>query len=218
MKNFKSIDSEVSMRLDLPKINKELQDESPEKIIKWALSISNCPILTTNFGPFEASIIYACTKYKPDITIIWCDSGYNTGETYRHANELITRFNLNISIYHPLRSAAHRNAVNGSIPEIDDPMHDEFTEEVKLEPFRRAMQEHRADLWLNNIRKGQTEFRGSLDIASYSSSGVLKISPYFYWEDDELTAYLSNHSLPNEMSYFDPTKVLEHRECGLHTS
>ena len=117
-----------------------------------------------------------------------------------------------------LRSAAHRNAVNGSIPEIDDPMHDEFTEEVKLEPFRRAMQEHRADLWLNNIRKGQTEFRGSLDIASYSSNGVLKISPFFYWEDDELTEYLSNHSLPNEMSYFDPTKVLEHRECGLHTS
>ncbi len=206
------------MGLDLTKINKELQHESPDKIIKWALSISNCPILTTNFGPYEASIIYACTKYKPDMTIIWCDSGYNTVETYRHANELITRFNLNISIYHPLRSAAHRNAVIGSIPEIDDPMHNEFTEEVKLEPFRRAMQEHRADLWLNNIRKGQTEFRDSLDIASCSSNGVLKISPFFYWEDDELTEYLSNHSLPNETNYFDPTKVLEHRECGLHTT
>ena len=108
--------------------------------------------------------------------------------------------------------------MTGSIPEIDDPMHGEFTEEVKLEPFRRAMQEHRADLWLNNIRKGQTEFRGSLDIASYSSNGVLKISPFFYWDDDELTEYLSSHNLPNETSYFDPTKVLEHRECGLHTT
>ena len=142
---------------------------------------------------------------------------YNTGETYRHADELITRFNLNISIYHPLRSAARRNAVIGSISEIDDPMHDEFTKEVKLEPFRRPMQERRADLWLNNIRKGQTEFRDYLDIASYSSNGVLKISPFFYSEDDELTEYLSNHSLSNETRHFDPTKVLEHREYGLHT-
>jgi len=206
------------MGLDLSKINKELEHESPEKIITWALSTSKCPVLTTNFGPYEASIIYACIKYKPDITIIWCDSGYNTRETYRHADELITRFSLNISIYHPVRSAAHRNAMIGSIPRIDDPIHEEFTEEVKLEPFRRAMREHKADLWLNNIRKGQTEFRDSLDVASYSSTGVLKISPFFYWEDDKLTEYLLSHSLPNETSYFDPTKVLENRECGLHTN
>ena len=206
------------MRIDLTKINEELRNESPEKIIKWALSISTCPVLTTNFGPYEASIIYACIKYKPDLPIIWCDSGYNTVETYRHAHELITRFNLNIAIYHPLRSAAHRNAVIGSIPEIDDPMHNKFTEEVKLEPFRRAMQEHKADLWLNNIRKGQTEFRDSLNVASYSSNGVLKISPFFSWEESELAEYLSNHNLPNELSYFDPTKVFEHRECGLHTT
>ena len=206
------------MRIDLTKINEELRNESPEKIIKWALSISTCPVLTTNFGPYEASIIYASIKYKPDLPIIWCDSGYNTVETYRHAHELIARFNLNIAIYHPLRSAAHRNAVIGSIPEIDDPMHNKFTEEVKLEPFRRAMQEHKADLWLNNIRKGQTEFRDSLDVASYSSNGVLKISPFFSWEDSELAEYLSNHNLPNETSYFDPTKVFEHRECGLHTT
>ena len=206
------------MRIDLTKINEELRNESPEKIIKWALSISTCPVLTTNFGPYEASIIYACIKYKPDLPIIWCDSGYNTVETYRHAHELIARFNLNIAIYHPLRSAAHRNAVIGSIPEIDDPMHNKFTEEVKLEPFRRAMQEHKADLWLNNMRKRQTEFRDSLDVASYSSNGVLKISPFFSWEDSELAEYLSNHNLPNETSYFDPTKVFEHRECGLHTT
>ena len=35
---------------------------------------------------------------------------------------------------------------------------------------------------------------------------------------DELTEYLSNNNLPNETSYFDPTKVLENRECGLHTN
>tara|TARA_B100001029_G_C14909107_1_gene365394 strand:- start:33 stop:653 length:621 start_codon:yes stop_codon:yes gene_type:complete len=205
------------MDLDLTKVNKELRNEIPEKIIEWAVSVSKRPILTTNFGPYEAAILYACVKCKPDITVIWCDSGYNTDETYCHADELIARLKLNISVYLPLKSAAHRNAVIGSIPDVDDPGHPEFTEEVKLEPFRRAMAEHKTDLWLNNVRKGQTEFRDSLDIASKSSDGILKVSPFFYWPDEELSKYLDRNNLPNETNYFDPTKVLQHRECGLHT-
>ena len=205
------------MDLDLTKVNTELRNEIPEKIIEWAVSVSKRPILTTNFGPYEAAILYACVKCKPDITVIWCDSGYNTDETYCHADELIARLKLNLSVYLPLKSAAHRNAVMGSIPDVDDPRHPEFTEEVKLEPFRRAMAEHKTDLWLNNVRKGQTEFRDSLDIASKSSDGILKVSPFFYWPDEELSKYLDRNNLPNETNYFDPTKVLQHRECGLHT-
>ena len=205
------------MDLDLTRVNKELRNETPEKILEWAVSVSKRPILTTNFGPYEAAILHACVKYQPDIRVVWCDSGYNTDETYRHADELISRLKLNISVYLPLKSAAHRNAVLGSIPDVDDPGHPKFTEEVKLEPFRRAMAEHKTDLWLNNVRKGQTEFRDSLDIVSKSSEGILKVSPFFYWADEELSNYLDRNDLPNETNYFDPTKVLQHRECGLHT-
>ena len=35
--------------------------------------------------------------------------------------------------------------------------------------------------------------------------------------NEQLDAYLEERSLPNENKYFDPTKVLENRECGLHT-
>ena len=28
--------------------------------------------------------------------------------------------------------------------------------------------------------------------------------------------YLEENNLPNEFKYFDPTKALENRECGLH--
>ena len=47
----------------------------------------------------------------------------------------------------------------GQVPEINDPSHKEFTEQVKLEPFRRAMAEIKPDLWVTNLRKGQTDFR-----------------------------------------------------------
>ena len=205
------------MKFDLNKMNRQFRDESPNRIIAWALSISKRPIVTTNFRPYEAAILHACIEQKPDIKVIWCDSGYNTTETYRHAEALIAKLKLEISIYLPLKSAAHRQAVMGGVPDIDDPLHAKFTEEVKLEPFSRAMSDHEPDLWLNNVRKGQTAFRDSLDVVSKSSDGILKISPFFFWSDNDMEAYLKDHGLPNETSYFDPTKVLEHRECGLHT-
>ncbi|MAI42397.1 MAG: phosphoadenylylsulfate reductase [Gammaproteobacteria bacterium] len=205
------------MEFDLSTINEQFRDEPPDRIIAWAISNSKHPIVSTNFGPHEAAILYACVKQKPDIKVIWCDSGYNTEETYRHADTLIAELKLEISIYLPRKSAAHRQAVMGGVPDIDDPLHADFTEEVKLEPFSRAMRDHQPDVWLNNVRKGQTTFRDSLDIASKSSDGILKISPFFFWSDHEIQAYLNANDLPNETSYFDPTKVLEHRECGLHT-
>jgi phosphoadenosine phosphosulfate reductase len=45
---------------------------------------------------------------------------------------------------------------------------------------------------------------------------LIKISPVFYWTDADMEAYLEEHNLLNEWDYFDPTKVDEKRECGIH--
>jgi phosphoadenosine phosphosulfate reductase len=103
------------------------------------------------------------------------------------------------------------------IPAIHDPRHALFTEQVKLEPFKRAMEEHQPDIWFTNLRIGQTALRDTLDIFSLSKTGILKVSPFYHWTDARLDTYLSETGLPNEHRYFDPTKVLENRECGLHT-
>ena len=118
-------------------------------------------------------------------------------------------------LYVPKQSTAHRDATIG-IPSIDDPLHKLFTEQVKLEPFNRAMQEHKPDVWFTNLRKGQTAFRNSIGVVSLSKDGILKVSPFYNWTDEALDAYLEERNLPNEFKYFDPTKVLKNRECGLH--
>jgi phosphoadenosine phosphosulfate reductase len=198
------------------KLNVQFKGISPEEIISWAVKNSDKPVATTNFRPYEVAILYAVSEVNTDIPVIWCDTGYNTPDTYRHAEELIKRLQLNIDLYVPRQTSAHRDSVMG-IPQIDDPRHAEFTEQVKLEPFRRAMAAHRPDVWFTNLRKGQTALRDSLDILSLSKDGVLKVSPFYYWSDTQLDAYLKERDLPNEHNYFDPTKVLENRECGLHT-
>lgn len=200
---------------EIQKANEYLSDKTPHEIIEWALLVAKNPLVTTNFRPYEVAILNAVSKVDKDMKVIWCDTGYNTPNTYRHANELIEKLQLNVHLYVPAQTTSHRDATIG-IPSIDDPKHKVFTEQVKLEPFRRAMAEHTPDVWFTNLRKGQTAFRDSIDVVSVSADGVLKVSPFYNWTDEQLDAYLEENNLPNEFKYYDPTKVLETRECGLH--
>ena len=200
----------------IDKLNIQFKGIPPEEIISWAINHAQNAVITTNFRPYEVAILNAVTEVKNNIPVIWCDTGYNTPNTYKHAEELIDILGLNIDLYVPQQTTAHRDTVMG-IPQIEDENHAVFTEQVKLEPFRRAMAAHQPDVWFTNLRKGQTAHRNSLDILSLSKDGVLKVSPFYHYNDTELDAYLAEKNLPNEHTYFDPTKVLENRECGLHT-
>lgn len=201
--------------LTLEQANAMLRNMEPEHIVAWVLQHSERPILTTNFGPLSASLLHATTEVKPDIDVVWCDTGYNTPHTYRFAHEMISSLSLNMHIYTPKTTSGFRDAQMG-IPQVDTEEHKHFTEEVKLEPFKRALKAHQPDLWLTNLRKDQNEFRSQLNILHLSKEGILKVSPFFYFSELEVELYLERHSLPNEPKYFDPTKVLTKRECGLH--
>jgi len=207
----------VKLSQPLEQINAQLKDASPADIIAWALTQSEHAIVSTNFRPYEASILHACTQVKADISVIWCDTGYNTRDTYRLADSVINSLKLNLHYYAPQQTAAYMEYKIGGIPSPEDDTHAEFTAKVKLEPFRRALAEHQPAVWFTNLRKGQTAFRDSLDIVTQDANGCLKVSPFFYWSDTQLDDYMTTHDLPNEMNYFDPTKADEKRECGLHT-
>ncbi|WP_142785276.1 phosphoadenosine phosphosulfate reductase domain-containing protein [Changchengzhania lutea] len=199
----------------IDKSNTLFKDENPSAIIKKALELSQEAVVTTNFRPYEAVILHAVKTVKVSIPVVWCDTGYNTPQTYKHAEQVIKNLKLNVFLYVPKQTSAHRDVVMG-IPSVDAPEHALFTEQVKLEPFKRAMEEHKPKVWFTNLRQGQTAFRDSIGIFSLSKDGILKVSPFYYWSDEKLDTYLGDNNLPNEFKYFDPTKALENRECGLH--
>ena len=201
--------------LDIKKLNKDLEKLHPEEIVEWVFGLQRKTVVTTNFRPYESAILHLVTQQNLATKVIWCDTGYNTPQTYKHAEDLKQKLDLNIDLYVPKQTVGHRNSVLG-IPAIESEEHLLFTDQVKLEPFTRAMEEHQPEIWFTNLRKGQTAFRNSIDILSFSKDGILKVSPFYHWSDKELDVYLKEHNLPNEFNYFDPTKVESNRECGLH--
>lgn len=203
---------------DLSALNSSFQTATPQAILKEAASLADGNMMiSTNFRPYEAVLLHMAVQVVPDIPVLWVDHGYNTPGTYRCAEATIEKLNLNVQLFIPKRTSAHRDTLMGGIPTLDQQdLHDQFTEEVKLEPFRRGMAALKPSVWLTALRRVQNPNRESMEVFGHTPDGVLKVSPVLAWSDQDMQAYIDEHDLPNEFNYYDPTKVLESRECGLH--
>jgi len=208
------------MNFDLDKINAELKDLAAEDIVRWALQQNQSVITTTSFSPNSAAMLHLVTQIQPDMPIVWVDSGYNMPDAYRVAEQLIQKLHLHMHIYTPQMTAERRNALMGGIPHPDDnpALHAEFVRQVKLEPFQRALDELKPKIWLTGIRREETEFRKTLDIVSWDNRGLLRVAPLFCWSAEQIQDYMDRFELPTCKHYFDPTKVADNAECGLHTA
>lgn len=205
------------MSVDIAAANAAVAGKGPAEIISHALALgAGKPMVSTNFRPGEAVILHMLTQVCPGIAVLWVDHGYNTPDTYRCAQQLIERLELNVTIESPDVTTAYRDAALGGIPSLDDEeAHKVFTEERKLAPFRRGMQRVGAGTWFTAVRREQTALRANMEYFGLEGE-LLKVSPLLDWSEAEMEAYLAEHDLPDEKVYFDPTKVEGNRECGLH--
>ena len=205
--------------MDLDSINAQLRDAEPEAAVRWALSLGKRTINTTSFGRNAAVMLHLVSQLDSSVPVVWVDTGYNLRDTYLVAERLMRELGLNMHVYSPQMTSERRNAIMGGVPTVEDTaLHEEFTRQVKLEPFDRALGDLNPEVWLTGIRREETEHRQSLDIVTLDGRGIIKVAPLFYWSEAEVEAYMARYELPSCRHYFDPTKVHDGRECGLHTA
>ena len=207
------------MDLDLDSVNASLRDASAQEVVQWALDQDERVMATTSMGRNAAVMLHLVAQVDRNLPTVWVDTGYNLRDTYLVAERLIRDLELNIHVYSPQMTSERRNAILGGIPTLDEEeRHQEFTRQVKLEPFERAVADLQPGIWLTGIRRGETEHRKGLDIVSRDNRGMIKVAPIFYWSDEQMDDYMEQYELPSCRHYFDPTKVHDGRECGMHTA
>jgi len=207
------------MELDLDSVNASLRDASGIEVVQWALGLGCKTIATTSMGRNAAVMLHLVSQVDKSLPTIWVDTGYNLRDTYVVAERLIRDLQVNIEVYSPQMTSERRNAIMGGIPTVDEEeRHQDFTRQVKLEPFARALDDYQPEIWLTGIRREETEHRKGLDIVSMDNRGIIKVAPIFYWSEDQVEDYMEQFELPSCKHYFDPTKVHDGRECGLHTA
>ena len=194
-------------------IQQAFRSSNARGMLEWLVRQPEKFVLSTSFGPYSPVLLHMLSEVSPSTPVIWVDTGYNTASTYRFIESLKEQLDLNLHVYHPLRSVAHREAVGKvSKPEYNE--YENFKDEVKLEPFRRALEEHEPGYWVTGIRREECERRKSLCDVSPGPSGIVKLAPLFDWNEAGLARYMNANDLQAESDYFDPTKLEPEQKCG----
>lgn len=200
----------MSQLAAINELNYQHKLATSRQLIRQSLRLAERPFVSTKFGPDSAVLLHLLVSERPDLPVVWVDTGYNTRATVRFAEQLRTRLRLRLQIFQPAPGAWQLP------PALDDPTHAAFTRRVKLEPFVRALEALQPDLWFSGLRREQTAYRAGLGFYSRSTGGLLKVAPVLDWNAADMARYRGQYDLPTEPDYYDPTKGEAHRECGLH--
>jgi phosphoadenosine phosphosulfate reductase len=153
-------------------------------------------VMSTSFGIQAAVMLHLVTQVVPNIPVIWVDTGYLPEETYRFADDLTQRLNLNLKVYQSPLSPAHMEALYGQLwAEGTVEALNQYDRIRKVEPMERALKELGATAWLAGLRANQTDFRQTLEVGG-QQYGIHKILPILHWHSKDIYEYLQAHNLP----------------------
>lgn len=194
-------------KLDLAQANKELAAVSAAQAVRWAYQqFGDGLVMTSSFGTQAAVMLHLVTQEVPRIPVIFIDTGFHFPETYRFADDLTERLNLNLKIYNPVTSAAWMVARHGELwkqGETDDERIsnlNKYDAIRKVEPLNRAMKELNVTAWLAGLRGGQTNHRAGLQKVATQNKRI-KVHPILDWTTKDVHQYLKAHDLPYHPLY-----------------
>ncbi len=218
----------------------DLENAAAVDRVRWAHEqYGDKLVLSTSFGIQSAVMLHLVTIQIPNIPVVFIDTGYLFPETYRFAEKLTERLNLNLKTYLPRKSAAHQEAVNGKLWEQGLEGLEKYNQINKVEPMNRAVQELGATAWLSGLRRHQSSSREKRAVAERQNK-IMKVYPIIDWNDRDVYNYLTENNLPYHplwdkgyvsMGDWHSTSPLGKgmtaeetrfgglkRECGLHES
>jgi phosphoadenosine phosphosulfate reductase len=183
--------------IDLDRLHRALSECEPASAVRWAAdTFGNGLVLTTSFGIQSALMLHLATQVAPKIPVVWVDTGYLPPETYRFAEALTKRLDLNLQVAQSPVSPARMEAIHGRLWESDEAeAYDRYLRIRKVEPLERKLRELDASAWLSGVRADQTEHRAGLRVVERQNDRF-KISPILRWHARDVHAYLKQHDLP----------------------
>jgi len=182
---------------ELSEMNGELGTLSASERVRWVLDqFGDKTVMSSSFGIQSSIMLHLVTQIRPEIPVIFIDTGYLFPETYRYAEELVDRLKLNVKVYVPVHSASWQEAIYGRRWEKGKRELKAYGMMNKLEPMNRALKEHQTEAWLTGLRHEQSTTREDLNYLTLQQK-IHKAHPILDWSSKDVYYYMQKHDLPS---------------------
>lgn len=185
---------------------------APERVA-WALEhLPGEHVLTSSFGIQAAVLLHLVTRFRPDIPVIFIDTGYLFPETYQFVDALSDRLNLNLKTFRNAQSPAWQEARYGKRWQQGISGIEAYNRDNKVEPMEGALRELKVGSWFAGLRRSQSSSRANVPFLAahvntqLAAQGLAakglpggerwKIHPIADWSDRDVFRYLKQNDLP----------------------
>lgn len=173
-----------------------LEGMSAVERLRWGFARFGDRIaLSSSFGIQAGVLLHLAARLRPDILVIFVDTGYLFPETYRYADLLTERFGLRLHVAQAPLSTAWFEARHGRLWEQGVEGLDRYNELRKVEPMRRALSELGIACWLAGLRRTQAKTRAKLPVLQWEGK-LAKLHPIVDWSDEQVEAYFQEWKIP----------------------
>jgi phosphoadenosine phosphosulfate reductase len=164
-------------------------------LIDRALETSEAPCVTSSFQVECVALVHMLIQHRPEIPVLFLETGYHFPETLAYRDRLTTEWNLNLVNLSARESVAEQEARLGILNQTAP---DRCCRLRKVEPLFEGLAKF--DTWFTALRREQSPTRANLQTEEPFKlpDGRLlrKISPLADWTNRDVWAYLSRHNIP----------------------
>ena len=170
---------------------------SAENLLRWAADeFGDSLAVSTSFGIQSAVTLRLATWVKPDIKVVWVDTGYLPDETYAYVTTLAKQLNLNVHVYESALSPKQMESEHGRLWESENVEDLNLYDQIrKVEPMQRALKELNVQGWVSGLRASQTEFRQRLPPLKRAGA-QFRIHPILEWTNRDVYYFMQENDLP----------------------
>jgi phosphoadenosine phosphosulfate reductase len=175
-----------------------LDHADPGAILSWAADSIPQLALATSFQSSGLVLLHLLQDIRPDLPVLFLDTGFHFPETLAFASEMTRKWNLNLVTLRGEHGSPERQAeIYGPALYKRDP--DKCCAINKVAPLQRALENY--DGWISGIRRDQSPLRAATPTVEAqmlpSGKEILKIHPLANWSKADVAAYVEANGIPS---------------------
>ena len=165
---------------------------------KFVSTFPGAVTFSTSFGPEDQVITDLIAKSGADISLFTLDTGRLFPETYSTWSRTIEQYRIRVKAYYPdeeqIGSFVTDNGPNAFYESVE--LRQQCCHIRKVVPLKKALEGQA--VWITGLRAEHSGFRNNLDIIEWDEDRkLIKYNPLLHWTTAEVTAYIKQHSVPN---------------------
>jgi phosphoadenosine phosphosulfate reductase len=174
------------------RLDAELRHAHPRTVLEEAVATFGDKLaLVSSFGAESAVLLHLVSKVKPDMPVLFLDTGMLFGQTLDYRRQLAAK--LGLTDVRDLRPAYHDLATGDPEAKLWQTDTDACCEIRKVIPLDKALAEF--DGWITGRKRFHGGARLSLPVVEQADHQV-KFNPLANWGKEDLDAYMAENDLP----------------------